>query len=73
MVGVRLTDLDLSGARPRRRRSAPSPPASERGPRGEGQLTQLSMLDDSGFTRSMSTAVGSMWLIEETAGNTVAR
>jgi hypothetical protein len=32
---------------------------------------QLSMLDDSEFLRSMSTAVSSMWLIEDTAGNTI--
>jgi very-short-patch-repair endonuclease len=72
VVGARLADLDLSGATPRRRRSAPSRPLRERGPGGEGQLTQLSMLDDDAFTRSMSTAVGSMWLIEHTAGNTAA-
>ncbi|SRR6266508_2457326 len=30
------------------------------------------MLDDADFARSMGLAVGSMWLIEETAGNTLA-
>ena len=32
---------------------------------------QLSMLDDPDFARSMGLAVGSMWLIEESAGNTI--
>ncbi|MGH3090333.1 MAG: Eco57I restriction-modification methylase domain-containing protein [Rubrobacteraceae bacterium] len=33
--------------------------------------SQLSMLEDDGFRRSMSTAVGSMWLIEESPADTV--
>jgi hypothetical protein len=65
VAGARLTDLDLSGARPTRR--GPSKKAQAAVAAG-----QLSMLDDGDFTRSMSTAVGSMWLIEHTAGNTVA-
>lgn len=65
VVGVRLADLDLSGSTPRR--SGPSKKAQAAVAAG-----QLSMLDDHDFARSMSTAVDSMWLIERTAGNTVA-
>lgn len=65
VVGVRLSDLDLSGSAP-----------VKRGPSKKTQAAlaagQLSMLDDDAFTRSMSTAVDSMWLIERTAGNTLA-
>ncbi len=65
VVGVRLTDLDLSGATPTKR--GPSKKAQ-----AEVVAGQLSMLDDSAFTQRMSTAVDSMWLIERTAGNTIA-
>nr|WP_129629324.1 Eco57I restriction-modification methylase domain-containing protein [Candidatus Oscillochloris fontis] len=65
VVGVRLSDLDLSGTAP-----------TKRGPSKKTQAAvasgQLSMLDDHDFTRSMSTAVDSMWLIERSAGNTLA-
>src|SRR6266545_5244537 len=35
------------------------------------QKKQASMFDDPDFARSISTAVGSMWLIEESAGSTI--
>ena len=68
VVGARLADLNVL-------------PLSLSGRGGQGVRAkaqaaeaagQLSMLDDAAFTRSMSTAVDSMWLIERTAGNTMA-
>jgi hypothetical protein len=58
------SDLGLGKPRQSRKRpaSSPQPQASQ----------QLSMLDDPDFARSMGLAVGSMWLIEETKGNTIA-
>ncbi|MFL5805186.1 MAG: Eco57I restriction-modification methylase domain-containing protein [Roseiflexaceae bacterium] len=72
LIGARIAQLD--DRRPttddRRRRAAKQQPVV--GGRSSVVSTQLSMLDDADFARSMGLAVGSMWLIEETAGNTIA-
>ena len=64
VVGVRMSDLDLANATPKRK-----------GPSKKTQAAvaagQLSMLDDSAFTQGMSTAVDAMWLIERNAANTI--
>ena len=64
LVGARVAELRRSAA------------CGEEGAHGEEGAApaagQLSMLDDADFARSMGLAVGSMWLIEETAGNTIA-
>ncbi len=59
LIGARATALAGAAPLSRRRRPAASP-------------DQLSMLDDPAFAGAMRTAVGSMWLIERSAGNTVA-
>ncbi len=60
LVGARLADLQLGGAKPRAKKAAP--------PAGG----QMSMMADETFRRSLSVAVGSMWLIEASAAQTVA-
>jgi hypothetical protein len=65
VVGVRVTELDLGGSTAKKQRPARQVQAAV-------AAGQLSMLDDQDFTRSMSTAVDAMWLIERTAGNTLA-
>src|SRR5262249_13483893 len=62
LVGARVTDLNAGGALKKTRSSRKAQPAAG----------QISMLDDPDFARSMGLAVGSMWLIEETEGNTIA-
>ncbi|NTW97619.1 MAG: hypothetical protein HGB28_03625, partial [Oscillochloris sp.] len=47
------------------------PPQRERGAGGGEGLSQLSLLDDAAFAGAMMSAVGSMWLIEGSAGRTV--
>src|SRR5204863_9834741 len=59
-VGREARDWGLGKQRPSRKKQASS------------LQSQASMFDDPDFTRSMGLAVGSMWLIEETAGNTLA-
>ena len=59
LVGARLADLQLGGAKPKAKKPAAEP----------GQMT---MLADEGFRQSLSVAVGSMWLIEGSAAQTVA-
>lgn len=59
LVGARLADLQLGGAKPKAKKRAAEP----------GQMT---MMADAGFRQSLSVAVGSMWLIEESAAQTVA-
>jgi hypothetical protein len=59
LVGVRISDLHPADT-PRKRRK------KER----DGE-TQLSMIEDPAFQNSMSTAVGSMWLIEESPADTL--
>jgi Eco57I restriction-modification methylase len=72
LIGARIAELDHR--RPttdgRKRRAAKKPPVV--GGPSSVVGTQLSMLDDPDFAHSMGLAVGSMWLIEETAGNTIA-
>jgi len=62
LVGTRVATLDGTGTAPKK------PKVSKKTQPSAGQL---SMLDDPDFARSMSTAVGSMWLIEESAGSTI--
>ena len=80
LVGTRASELDDSrGSLPLARRSRkvrakgspPSPAQGEGGRGGEGH-SQLSLLDDAAFAGAMSSAVGSMWLIEDSAGYTVS-
>jgi len=61
LVGARLADLQLGGAKPRTKKAA-APPAGG----------QMSMMADETFRQSLSVAVGSMWLIEASAAQTVA-
>jgi len=58
LVGARISDLQPAGRKKRKKAAQP-----------DGG--QLSMLDDDAFRRSMSTAVGSIWLIEESPAGTV--
>ncbi|HSH81588.1 MAG TPA: TaqI-like C-terminal specificity domain-containing protein [Herpetosiphonaceae bacterium] len=64
LVGARIADLQVgsggAGAQKRRKQAK------------QAAAGQLSMLDDESFRQSMSTAVDSMWLIEGSAGLTVA-
>jgi type I restriction-modification system DNA methylase subunit len=62
LVGARVADLN-AGSAPKKARTAK---------KSQPVVGQISMLDDADFARSMGLAVGSMWLIEETAGNTLA-
>ncbi len=57
LVGTRISELQPGGGKRRKK---------ERGDDG-----QLSMLEDDAFRRSVSTAVGSIWLIEESPADTV--
>jgi hypothetical protein len=59
LVGARLADLQLGGAKPKAKKQAAEP----------GQMT---MMADESFRQSLSVAVGSMWLIEGSAAQTVA-
>lgn len=64
LVGARASDLDGTAAPAKKaRRSRREAAAAEAG--------QLSLLDDAAFAGAMSSAVGSMWLIEGSAGRTV--
>ena len=73
LVGTRASELDDSG------RGLPLARRSGRGGRGvrakaataDGH-SQLSLLDDAAFAGAMRSAVGSMWLIEGSAGYTVS-
>ncbi len=58
LAGARISELQPAATK--RKKKAKSD--------GEGQL---SMLEDDAFRRSVSTAVGSMWVIEESAADTV--
>lgn len=62
LVGARIAELNASSA-PKKARTTK---------KSQAATGQISMLDDADFARSMGLAVGSMWLIEETAGNTLA-
>ncbi|CAN5625074.1 hypothetical protein BH24ACT22_BH24ACT22_05900 [soil metagenome] len=57
LVGARLTELQPSGGKKRKKK-----------PADEGQL---SMLEDDAFRQSMSLAVGNMWVIEESPAASV--
>ena len=61
LAGARVADLNVGGS-PKKAAKKVVQPAG-----------QLSMLDDTEFLRSMSTAVSSMWLIEGTAGTPSAK
>ncbi len=64
LVGARASELDAATAAPKQaRRSRKEVAAAEAG--------QLSLLDDAAFAGAMMSAVGSMWLIEGSAGRTV--
>ncbi|MDI3340661.1 MAG: N-6 DNA methylase [Sphaerobacter sp.] len=66
VVGARVSELQRDpGAEQARRRAARK--AAKAAAAG-----QMPLLDDESFRRSMSLAVDSMWLIEGSAGNTVA-
>jgi hypothetical protein len=58
LVGARISDLQPAGRKKRKKKAA-----------DDG--AQLSMLEDDAFRRSVSTAVGSIWLIEESPADTV--
>ena len=62
LVGARVVELNAGSAPKKARPAKKNQPA----------VGQISMLDDADFARSMGLAVGSMWLIEETAGNRLA-
>lgn len=64
LVGARISDPKASGRRAK--------PKSAKKEQQAADAVQLSMLDDETFRRTMSTAVDSMWLIERTAGDSVA-
>jgi hypothetical protein len=59
LVGTRVADL----------RGAAKPKKATR--KAQPDVGQISLLDDPDFARSMGVAVGSMWLIEESAGDTI--
>jgi len=58
LVGARLADLQLGGAKPKAKQAA--------------EPGQMTMMADESFRQSLSVAVGSMWLIEGSAAQTVA-
>ena len=60
LVGARLSDLQLGGAKPKGKKAA-APDAG-----------QMSMMADETFRQSLSVAVDFMWLIEGSPGQTVA-
>jgi hypothetical protein len=62
LIGARASDLDSNTSK-KTKRNKQAAAASETG--------QLSLLDDAAFAGAMSSAVGSMWLIEGSAGRTV--
>lgn len=62
LVGVRIANLGMSASPKKPRVAKRQAPAAG----------QISMLDDPDFARSMGLAVGSMWLIEGTEGDTIA-
>ncbi len=71
LVGTRVSDLDglrLAAQKPRRRPARL--PASIQGE--PSSVVQISLLDDAAFAGAMSSAVGSMWLIEGSAASNVA-
>ena len=59
LVGARLADLQFGGATPKAKKQAAAP-------------AQMTMMADDTFRQSLSVAVGSMWLIEGSAAQTVA-
>ncbi len=59
LVGARLADLQLGGAKPKAKTKAAEP-------------AQMTMMADETFRRSLSVAVDFMWLIEGSAAQTVA-
>ena len=59
LVGARLSDLQLGGAKPKKKAAAPD-------------AGQMSMMADETFRQSLSVAVDFMWLIEGSPGQTVA-
>ncbi len=61
LVGGRISDLQPGGTSAKKRKKK----AKDDGG------AQLSMLEDDAFRRSMSTAVGNIWLIEESPADTV--
>lgn len=61
LIGARLADLDIGGAVPKKGKTK----------KAAAPTAQLALFDDDAFRQSMSTAVGSMWLIEGKAGDTV--
>jgi len=64
LVGARASELDGTATPAKKaKRSKKETAAAEAG--------QLSLLDDAAFAGAMSSAVGSMWLIEGSAGRTV--
>jgi hypothetical protein len=69
LVGTRIDQLETSGSGAKKRQRKEKTQNAKR--KTQNSATQISMLDDEAFRRSMSSAVGSMWLIERTAGNTV--
>ncbi|MGH2350660.1 MAG: Eco57I restriction-modification methylase domain-containing protein, partial [Chloroflexota bacterium] len=74
LVGARIADLradaSLTGGQQKRtRRSKQNGPTKAQQQAG---VVQPLLLDDDAFRQAMSTAVGSMWLIEESPGLTVA-
>ena len=68
LVGTRITDLDTQPLSATRRPRRPQPTASN----AQASVVQISLLDDAAFAGAMQTAVASMWLIEGSAGRTVA-
>ncbi len=58
LVGARISELQRGSTRKKRKKQ-------------RDDETQLSMLGDPAFQNSMSTAVGSMWAIEESPADTV--
>ncbi len=63
LVGARASELDAGITPKKAKRRKQETAAAEAG--------QLSLLDDPAFAGAMMSAVGSMWLIEESAGRTV--
>ena len=64
LVGTRASELDVISGAPKKARRSKQESAAETG--------QLSLLDDAAFAGAMRSAVGSMWLIEDSAGYTVS-
>jgi hypothetical protein len=66
LVGASSLEDALDELKPKNARKQKKP--RQRKPSNDGQL---SMLEDEAFQRSMSTAVGNIWLIEESPADTV--